>query len=166
MGLGDYVLEVGETVEQNKVNVKFFAVLNDDNIVTDTYTVNNSDCLDGNGNHSEAIGAAYLRKTLGLNETVKILETWNYRQNRNVYGRTGATYDATKDIFIDPRPHSSYILDADNQWVPNKPKPDDGKSYWWNTTTEQWFEILPNVDYTLGEDGIVRDEDGNPIELD
>ena len=166
MGLGDYILKEGETVEQVKVDVKFFSVINDDNIVTGCYTVNNDDCLDENGNHSEAIGAAHLRKVLALDETVRIVETWHYRQNRNHFGCAGTTYDIAKDIFIDPRPHSSNILNVDNQWEPHTPKPNDGKSYWWNPQIELWVLNLPQQHYTLGEDGIVRDEDGNPIELD
>ena len=166
MGLGDYIFMPYEVLEEAKVNVKFFSIIGDDNIVTAVHTLSNNDCLDENGNHSEAVGISFLRKLLKIDETTKIVETWYYRQNRNHFGTIGTTYNNAKDIFIEPQPHSSYVLNSENQWEPKFAKPTDGRDYYWNINTESWIVKLPEATYTLGEDGIVLDEDGNPLEID
>jgi len=85
---------------------------------------------------------------------------------RKAYPQIGATYDSVRDEFVQPKPYSSWILNATNDWVSplaNNPtegpseewmtlfvwdednqrwhckkETDDGSIAYWNPSTEQW----------------------------
>ena len=46
-----------------------FAEINDSNIVTSVHVVANADCVDGNGDESEAVGIAFLQAIHGDSTT-------------------------------------------------------------------------------------------------
>ena len=50
----------------------------------------------------------------------------------------GSTYDKVNDVFISPKPYSSWTLDASFDWQPPPAMPDDGKFYNWNEETQAW----------------------------
>ena len=53
-----------------------------------------------------------------------------------------AGFDASKDAFIGPKPHPSWILNEDTcQWKSPVEYPEDGKRYDWNEGTTSWDEI-------------------------
>ena len=56
---------------------------------------------------------------------------------RKQYAGIGYTYDATKDKFIGPQPHSSWTLNSDDDWVAPVTYPDDGKTYYWDESVYQ-----------------------------
>ena len=64
--------------------------------------------------------------------------------NNNIRGRfagIGYTYDAAKDIFIEPQPYPSWTLDENNEWIPPvaQPKPDGLTMYRnWDEDTQEW----------------------------
>ena len=61
---------------------------------------------------------------------------------RKNYAGIGYTYDSTRDAFIPPKPHSSWILNEETcLWDAPTPKPDDGKRYSWNEATTSWDEV-------------------------
>jgi len=65
----------------------------------------------------------------------------SYNDNfRKQYGRTGFTYDKVNDVFIEPQPYESWVLDANFDWEPPTAMPDDGKEYQWNEDTQAWDE--------------------------
>lgn len=51
----------------------------------------------------------------------------------------GYYYDVDEKKFIDPQPYSSWYLNDKKQWTAPKPKPDDGKEYFWNKDTNDWI---------------------------
>jgi hypothetical protein len=57
----------------------------------------------------------------------------------------GYVYDAGRDAFYLPQPHSKWILNEDTcSWQPPVPRPTDGEIYAWNDELEQWDHIPYN----------------------
>jgi hypothetical protein len=55
------------------------------------------------------------------------------------YAGIGYTYDETRDAFIPPTPHPSWVLDESTcQWVAPTPKPDG--DYVWDERAGDWVE--------------------------
>ena len=61
---------------------------------------------------------------------------------RKNYAGKGYTYDKTRDAFVPPKPHLSWVLDEDTcQWDAPTPYPDDDKIYNWDEDTTSWKEV-------------------------
>ena len=86
--------------------------------------------------------------------------TWkqtSYNDNfRKQFAGIGFSYDASKDVFICPKPHASWTLDSDNDWQAPLTRPDDcmvkdpengTKAYTWDESayqgdnTKGWVEV-------------------------
>lgn len=117
-----------------------FAQVDTFNIVQQIIVVANSDCLDANGNESEAVGAAFCTNLLGG----RWLQT-SYNNNFRVrYAGIGYKYDSVRDAFIAPQPYLSWIFNETSlEWGPPVPYPSDGKTYIWDEATQQWAEVEP-----------------------
>ena len=75
-----------------------FAQLDDDNVVINVLVINNEDCVDDDGNESEAVGVAFCQSIVGADTVWK---QTSYNHNMRVrYGSPGYTYNATLDAFI------------------------------------------------------------------
>ena len=60
----------------------------------------------------------------------------SFRKN---YATIGGTYDPSRDAFIPPKPHSSWVLNETTcQWEAPVVKPEDDNYYEWNEETQQW----------------------------
>ena len=57
---------------------------------------------------------------------------------RKQYAGIGYKYDKEKEIFIQPQPWPSWALDANHDWQPPIPFPDDNKIYDWNEKKKKW----------------------------
>jgi hypothetical protein len=58
---------------------------------------------------------------------------------RKNYATIGGTYDSSRDAFIPPKPHSSWVLNETTcQWEAPVAKPDEDNYYVWNEETQQW----------------------------
>lgn len=58
------------------------------------------------------------------------------------YAGVGYSYDAEKDIFIPPKPFTSWVLSPTMYiWKPPVAMPDDGKIYKWDESTISWVEV-------------------------
>lgn len=54
----------------------------------------------------------------------------------------GYYYDETRDAFIAPKPHNSWILNEETCiWEAPIPYPSDGKFYTWNEISQSWIEV-------------------------
>ncbi len=164
MALGEYIIEPQDTLVPNRINVKFFALVDLDNVVLASYAVTNENCLDDEGVHSEEIGASFVKRLFNVPDDIRIIETWHYRQNRNHYAYPGATYDPSKDMFFGIPLCPSFVLNDDNQWIPPIPEPDDGLRHQFNCDTNTW-SVDDGIRYVMGENGVVLDDDGNPLEI-
>jgi hypothetical protein len=90
----------------------------------------------------------------GIDETELIegldTETWygdfrgqtckrtSYNNNiRKQYAGIGYTYDAVNDVFIQPQPYPSWVLDNEFNWQPPTPRP-EGIGWYWNEQEQLW----------------------------
>jgi len=111
----------------------------ENNLVTQVIVVDNNDILDDQGNESEEVGIQFCTDLLGGD-----WKQTSYNNNiRYNYAGIGDTYDATRDAFIAPQPHPSWLLDEDTcLWEAPIPYPEDGKLYDWNEATVSWVESV------------------------
>lgn len=115
-----------------------FAKLDENNVVTEVIVVSNKDTSDVNGVEKEYIGAAFCEKLFG--------GTWkqtSYNANfRKHYAGIGYTFDATRNAFIPPKPHASWVLNETScSWEAPVAMPTDGQSYSWNEETLSWVVV-------------------------
>ena len=68
---------------------------------------------------------------------------------RKQYAGKDFTYDATKDIFIAPKPYASWTLDGDNDWESPISKPSDDKTNG-GDKVYTWDESAYQADNTKG----------------
>lgn len=68
---------------------------------------------------------------------------------RKNYAGIGYLYNEELDIFIEPKPFESWLLDTENgKWKAPVDKPTDDKNYIWEENTQSWIEsthTLPGV---------------------
>ena len=103
-----------------------FAKIDDNNKVLAVVRMNNEDCLDENGNESEAVGQAHLEKHNNWPANLWIQTSYNTSSGQHKKGGTplrgnyagiGMTYDQDNDIFIGPKPFPSWVLNvAEARW--------------------------------------------------
>jgi hypothetical protein len=105
-----------------------FVALDENNVVTAINVIADSDCLDGEGNESEAVGIAFCEALFaeeGDYPHVAWKQTSYTNRIRKQYARVGGRYDPVRDEFIDLQPHDSWTLNATNDWTPPNVRPDD-----------------------------------------
>lgn len=100
-----------------------FAQLDENNIVQQVIVINNDDIIDEEtGEESELKGIQLCKSLLGENTNWK-QTSYNGTFRKN-YAGYGFEYDASRDAFIPPQPHDSWILNEDEcQWYPPVPRP-------------------------------------------
>lgn len=63
---------------------------------------------------------------------------------RKNFAGIGYTYDSTKDAFIPPQKHPTWVLNETTcMWEAPVAKPDDGELYQWNRDTNNWSKLPP-----------------------
>tara|TARA_B100000131_G_C17975135_1_gene556151 strand:+ start:282 stop:650 length:369 start_codon:yes stop_codon:yes gene_type:complete len=119
-----------------------FAQLDDDNNVINVLVVGNDDCLDENGNESEAVGIAFLQE--GLGSETKWKQT-SYNNNFRVrYACIGGYYDSERNAFMHPKPFPSWTLNEETldwQAPVDYPPEYDLKPHTWDEENQQWVEL-------------------------
>ena len=121
-----------------------FAELNSDNIVQRVIVVGNADCLDSDGEESEAVGIAFCRSVFG---TDTIWRQTSYNRNmRGIFAGIGCTYDITVDKFFPPQPFPSWILDkSTGKWNAPVAQPSNEnytKTWKWDEDNRRWNEVI------------------------
>jgi len=101
-----------------------FAKIDSNNIVTEVISAE-QDFI-----NSGAVGDSFLWIQTSYNN--------NFRKQ---FGGVGYTYDKTNDIFVAPKPFTSWTLDSNYDWQAPTAYPDDGKHYSWDEDTTSWKEI-------------------------
>jgi hypothetical protein len=124
----------------------YFAKLNSENVVVHVSAVADSDCLDSDGNESEAVGVAYLKSIHG-SDTVWKQTSYNTKNNthktngtafRGNYAGIGFTYSESEDCFIPPKPFPSFVWDSTNKkWDPPVAYPSEGR-HTWDEENQTW----------------------------
>lgn len=57
------------------------------------------------------------------------------------YAVIGGKFDPVNNVFVEPQPFASWILDVKFCWQAPTPMPDDGKPYIWDKPTLAWVEV-------------------------
>ena len=61
---------------------------------------------------------------------------------RGNYAGIGYTYDSVNDVFYEPKPYTSWILNNSTWlWESPVPYPTDGKAYVWAEPAINWIEV-------------------------
>tara|TARA_R110002020_G_scaffold179819_1_gene373552 strand:+ start:1152 stop:1499 length:348 start_codon:yes stop_codon:yes gene_type:complete len=114
--------------------MKYFAKIGSNNLVEQVIVVNDNEAP------TEQDGINYISNLFGTSDTWKQTYTDGTRKN---YASEGDTYDATRDAFIQPKPHDSWVLNETScQWEAPIPYPTDGKNYHWDDSSNSWIEFI------------------------
>ena len=117
----------------------FFTKIDENNIVKQIEVVKNSIAT------TEQAGIEFLNNLYGKTENWKQMGTAPFTSNgvettRN-YGGINFTYDESLDLFIEPKPFNSWVLDeSTGRYNAPVAYPDDGNVYSWNEETTSWEE--------------------------
>lgn len=119
-----------------------FALLNDNNIVTNIITINNQDIIDENGNESEELGIKICQSHFP--ETRWVQTSYNSKM-RGSYACIGDYYNEEYDVFCAPRPYNSWIFNPEFcRWDPPVSPPEmflEGYTIAWNEEQRCWDTI-------------------------
>jgi hypothetical protein len=128
-------------------NMAHYAYLDENNIVTNVIVgKDESDIvLDENGNPYDW-EVYYGAKKTSYNTIggVHLLGGTPFRKN---YAGIGYTYDESRDAFIEPKPHESWVLNEDTcTWEAPIQRPEniDGHIWMWNEEILNWESIKFN----------------------
>jgi len=112
-----------------------FAKLDSENLVIDVLVVANDDIL-VDGIESEEAGIQFLTNLTNHSNWKQT----SYNNNiRGIYAGIGYSYDSEKDLFISPKPFSSWIYnEATYNWIAPIPYPDDDRHYYWDEAVINW----------------------------
>ena len=115
-----------------------FAEIGEDNIVLRVIVVSNDDCLDAEGNESEAVGAEFCRNLLG--------GTWKQTSYNGTirarYAGIGYKYDSALNAYIAPKPFPSWTLNEETtEWEAPVARPEEGM-YNWDEDAQEWVEVV------------------------
>jgi hypothetical protein len=137
-----------------------FCELDENNIVTNVYAVDNKDILQ-DGVESESKGIEHLRNVLG-NPNAKLVQTSiNSRDGkridnsekavfRHTTGQNGFLWDPVKEIFTAPQPYASWSLsETTNNWEPPVVKPTEEQCYYGEDPYVPWSNL--HEEYPTGE---------------
>jgi len=123
-----------------------FAKLGANGEVLEVVAVDNSVITDSNGIEKEKLGIDFLTelynwpvwKQTSYNTIGGVHKLGGIPFRKNHAG-IGGRYDSDRDAFIPKKPFASWVLNEETcLWDPPVVKPDDGKIYSWNETTQQW----------------------------
>jgi hypothetical protein len=118
----------------------YFAQLDETSTVINLIAVNNDTIDNLPFPESEPVGIAFCQSLFG-SDTVWRQSSYNRSFRKNT-GRIGSSYDPVLDAFIPPKPYPSWLLNTNIcQWMPPVPRPNDGKSYYWDEATRSWVEV-------------------------
>ena len=120
-----------------------YAFINEQNIVTEVITgidEDKTDDLPDGFDSWEAWYADFRGQTCKRTSynTIANAHTDSGTAFRGNYAGIGYTYDAENDVFIEPKPYNSWVVD-ETKWIWKAPLdfPDDGEDYVWDESAYQ-----------------------------
>lgn len=117
-----------------------FAQVDENWVVQQVITVNNSVLLNGQGVECDWLGEQFCKALYGTH-TKWIQTSYNGNKYKNFAG-VGYRFDPNLNAFIPPSPYSSWKLDISTcLWIAPHPYPDDGRIYNWNEDALNWRPI-------------------------
>lgn len=120
--------------------MKYFAQLDNNNIVLRINAVDEKDATDESNNINEEKGIDFLKSLFGQETKWAMCDdTGVFRKN---FPAIGASFDEANDAFIQPKPYESWSLNTDTfQWQAPVPCPGEEHMHVWNEDTQSWSEI-------------------------
>lgn len=118
-----------------------FAKINSDNIVTQVIVIEQQVLNLGHwGNPADWIQTSYNTHG-GVHYGPDGKPDGGVALRKNFAG-VGMKYDPVRDAFIGNSPCASWILNEDTcLWEPPVPRPNDGKTYFWDEDSQNWISI-------------------------
>jgi len=119
----------------------YFAKLGTGNIIETVISINNSVITDSNGIEQEQLGVDFINNLYNTRDVWKQTSyNGSFRKN---YAGIGFQYDQTRDAFIPPKPHNSWILNEDTcLWNAPFAMPatelEENQYYSWNESIINW----------------------------
>jgi len=95
-----------------------FAKIDENNLVINVVTLNDSDMLDSENNPSEPVGQNYLQTHNNWPSNLWIQTSYNTKEGKHLLGGTpfrgnyavvGGTWDSVNNIFLPEKPYSSWV---------------------------------------------------------
>lgn len=117
----------------------YFAQLDENNVVLQVISIDNSIAQDPAPGNSEPLGQTFITEVLGLPGEWR--QTSYNSSFRKQYAGIGYRYDAAEDVFISPQPFPSWTLDANHDWQPPTPMPAEGGPWVWDEDALSWAQI-------------------------
>lgn len=115
--------------------MKYFAQINDNNIVTQVIVIADSDATD------EATGIAFCKSLYGSD--TDWVETKIDGSVHTRYAGKGMYYDSSRDAFYPPKPYPSWVMDeTEKMYVAPVAKPSDHLiyEYTWSESGNTWIK--------------------------
>lgn len=108
--------------------------------IIDIVVVDNKDIVDESGAEIEQLGIDFLEKVTHYPYWVQTSYNSSIRKN---YAGIGFRYDEDLDVFIPPKPYSSWILNNETyDWEAPTPYPGDIDSrYMWDEEEQDWASL-------------------------
>lgn len=119
-----------------------FAEIDENNQVVRVLVTDNNDPAGDEGYQwlVDNFGGTWIKTSFNTDKGVHLNGGVPLRKN---YAGIGYTYDSSKDAFIPPKPHNSWILNNSSCiWESPVELPNDGKNYKWDEDTVSWVEII------------------------
>lgn len=116
-----------------------FAQLDENNIVLQVVSIENSEIVDEQNVEQESLGIAFCQTLFGSDTQWK-QTSYNHNFRKN-YAGIGFKYDSTRDAFIAPQPFPSWVLnESDCSWRSPVDLPDDYDEviYNWDEDNQAW----------------------------
>lgn len=115
--------------------IGYYAILDENNFVTRIITGKKGSGFPEGFDSWEA----YYADILGE----RVMETCQKGTIRQKYAIVGGYYDSDFNAFVPPKPHPSWILSGEIEWVAPVSKPDEDNIYGWDEEQQQWLLIGP-----------------------
>lgn len=124
-----------------------------DGLVTQVSVIKNEVIQDSEGVEQDSLAVDFLTSLYGPKTYIKC--SYNTMNGEHLLGGTplrhhypgvGWTYDSENDVFIEPKPYDSWILNT-TTWLYDPPiamptfDPDNPKEYFWNEDTQSWDSV-------------------------
>jgi hypothetical protein len=119
-----------------------FAQIDENNIVLQVIVVANDNCLDENGAESEPVGVAFCQALFGVDTSWK---QTSYNGNfRRQYAGEGYSYSEAFDVFLEPAPYPSWVLNETLHWGAPVAAPTVPEIYYlaWDEENQEWDAVL------------------------
>jgi hypothetical protein len=123
-----------------QVDMAHFCEIDETNAVLRTIVISNADIVDSNGIEQEQLGIELCNQIAGFGRWIQTSYNNNFRK---MFATPGMKYAGDADVFYNPvGPYPSWVLDANYDWQPPTPKPNDGKEHWWDEENSTWVEVV------------------------